>query len=151
MTKPLNWVLDVQENEEGELFIQLTDEILEGSGFKIGDDLDWIDNKDGSFTLKKRDTVWVKVDCINQFRTTYMVETPIDHPEYALDDVVMGTCKEFSQEFIGETIVTHRTINTDEALVICDKENDYTKSWSEEQKLKAFFTKTGESRDDYKV
>ena len=42
------WTLDVQENEKGELFIELNDEILEGSGFKIGDDLLWTDNKDGS-------------------------------------------------------------------------------------------------------
>ena len=48
-----SWTLDVQENEDGELFIELNDEILEGSGFKVGDDVIWEDNKDGSWTLKK--------------------------------------------------------------------------------------------------
>ena len=31
MTK--SWVLDVKESEDGELYIEMTDEILEGSGF----------------------------------------------------------------------------------------------------------------------
>jgi hypothetical protein len=33
----------------------MTEEILKGSGMKIGDHLQWIDNGDGSFTLIKED------------------------------------------------------------------------------------------------
>jgi len=141
------YTLEVQENEDGEFFIELNDEILEGTGWKIGDDLVWKDNNDGSWTLSKSDKVWVLVECVQQYRMRYMVQAPADHPEYALDDVSMQTAKEFSQLDIGETIVSHRVISHDDALKLCDEDNDYTSSWTEEQKVRSFFTKEGESRD----
>ena len=137
------YTLEVQE-KDGEFFIELNDEILEGTGWKIGDDLIWKDNEDGSWTLSKSDKVWVMVECVQQYRMRYMVQAPIDHPEYALDDVTMQTAKEFSQLDIGETIVSHRVISHDDALKLCDEDNDYTKEWTEEQKIKSFFTKEGE-------
>jgi hypothetical protein len=142
MTK--SWVVDVQENEDGELFIELNDEILAGSNLKVGDDVVWEDNKDGSFILKKSDRVWVMVECVQQYRTRYMVQAPADHPEYALDDVTMREAKEFSQLDIGEVIVSHRVVSTEEALNLCDEENNYAKGWTEEHKIKTFFTKEGE-------
>lgn len=141
------YTLEVQENEDGEFFIELNDEILEGTGWKIGDDLIWKDNGDGSWTLSKSDKVWVLVECVQQYRMRYMVQAPADHPEYALDDVTCQDAKEFSQLDIGETIVSHRVISHDDALKLCDEDNDYTSSWTEEQKVKSFFTKEGESRD----
>ena len=139
--------LEVQE-KDGEFFIELNDEILDGTGWKIGDDLVWEDNKNGSWTLKKSDKVWVMVECIQQYRMRYMVQAPATNPEYALDDVTMQRCKEFSQLDIGETIVSHRVISNDDALKLCDEDNDYTKEWTEEHKIKSFFTKEGEHRDD---
>ena len=141
------YTLEVQENEDGEFFIELNDDILEGTGWKIGDDLVWKDNGDGSWTLSKSDKVWVLVECVQQYRMRYMVQAPADHPEYALDDVSMQTAKEFSQLDIGETIVSHRVISHDDALKLCDEDNDYTSGWTEEQKVRSFFTKEGESRD----
>ena len=140
------YTLEVQE-KDGEFFIELNDEILEGTGWKIGDDLVWKDNKDGSWTLSKSDKVWVMVECIQQYRMRYMVQAPIDHPEYALDDVSMQTAKEFSQLDIGETIVSHRVVSHDDALKLCDEDNDYTQEWTEEQKVKSFFTKENETKD----
>jgi hypothetical protein len=137
------YTLEVQE-KDGEFFIELNDEILEGTGWKIGDDLIWKDNEDGSWTLSKSDKVWVMVECIQQYRMRYMVQAPATNPEYALDDVTMKTVKEFSQLDIGETIVSHRVISHDDALKLCDEDNDYTKDWTEEQKVKSFFTKEGE-------
>lgn len=93
------------------------------------------------------ETVWVKVDVIAQYRVSYMIETPKDHPEYALDDVTMETAKEFSQDWLGETIFGHRVVSEAEALEICDKENTYLKSWSTEDKIKCLFTKHGEVRE----
>ena len=92
------------------------------------------------------DKVWVMVECISTFRERYLVEAPKEHPEYALDDVTMQTAKEFSQEWLGETIVSHRIVSQMEALDICDIDNDYVKDWDDEQKIKTFFTKEGESR-----
>ena len=93
------------------------------------------------------DKVWVMVECISTFRERYMVEAPKDHPEYALDDVTMERPKEFSQKWLGETIVSHRVVSEMEALDICDVDNDYCIGWNDQQKMKAFFTKEGETRD----
>jgi hypothetical protein len=94
------------------------------------------------------DKVWVLVECISTFRERYMVEAPADHPEYALDDVTMQRPKEFSQKWIGETIVSHRVMgSTAEALVLCDLDNDYCSDWTDEQKINTFFTKDGEERN----
>jgi hypothetical protein len=51
------WIVNVEKNEEGEHYIQLTEEMLANSGFQIGDNLDWKNNGDGSWSLiKKTDT-----------------------------------------------------------------------------------------------
>jgi len=84
--------------------------------------------------------VWVLVECVSQFRMRYMVEAPADHPEYALDTVVCNEAKEFSQEHIGETIVSHRVLKEKEALELCDIDNHYCKSWTKPKKLESFFT-----------
>ena len=140
-----SWVLDVKESEDGELYIEMTDEILEGSGFKIGDTLGWTDNGDGSWTLKKvEEKVWVLVECVQQYRMRYMVQAPAEHPEYALDTVTMKEAKEFSQLDIGEVIVSHRVMSEADALVLSDEDNDCTKKWNDEHKIKVFFTKEGE-------
>ena len=57
MKKTTNrWTIPVQENEQGEQFIEFPDEVLKETGWKEGDTIEWIDNHDGSFTLKKKDT-----------------------------------------------------------------------------------------------
>ena len=45
--------LKVEEGVDGEFYLQLNDEILNASGFKIGDTIKWIDNGDGSWSLTK--------------------------------------------------------------------------------------------------
>jgi hypothetical protein len=49
------WTLNVEENEDGDQFIVLPDEILQQLNLKEGDTMEWIDNKDGSWTLVKKD------------------------------------------------------------------------------------------------
>jgi hypothetical protein len=87
---------------------------------------------------------WVLVDCVSTFRMRYLVEVPEGKKEWALDTVVMHEAKEFSQEHIGEQIVSHRVVTKEEALAICDEDNNYCASWNDEQKEKAFFTHEGE-------
>lgn len=91
--------------------------------------------------------VWVMVECVSMFRMRYMVEVPADHPDYALDTVTLNEAKEFSQKHLDETIVSHRVMTQEEALLFCDQDNDYTKGWSDDQKINAFFTREGEKRD----
>lgn len=83
---------------------------------------------------------WVLVEAVSMFRMRYMVETPDDHPEYALDTVTMNEAKEFSQEHLSEVITSHRVLSLDEALEVCDTDNDYLKSWTREQKISGLFT-----------
>lgn len=42
----------VQETEEGELFIEIPSEILEAAGLKVCQPIEWVDNKDGSWTIR---------------------------------------------------------------------------------------------------
>ena len=56
--KVKRWVLPVQEIENGdtmetEYFITLPDDLLDQTGWKENDDLNWDDNGDGTFTLTK--------------------------------------------------------------------------------------------------
>ena len=92
-------------------------------------------------------TQWVLVETISTFRERYMVEVPIgidnygkDKVDWALDTVTMEEATEFSQEHIGELIVSHRIVSKEEALALCDKDNDYANTWPEEQKMNVFFT-----------
>jgi hypothetical protein len=153
------WTISLEEDlETGELILPLNDEILEGTGWKTGDTIDWIDNKDGSWTMKKIETQWVLVETVSMFRERYMVEVPVgvdrygkDKADWALDTVTMEEAKEFSQEHLGETIVSHRVVTKEEALALCDKDNDYARVWNDELKVKTFFTTMAEhiSENDY--
>lgn len=87
---------------------------------------------------------WVMVECVSMFHMRYIVEVPEENPEWALDTVTMNEAKEFSQEHLGETIVSHRQMTKEEALAICDIDNDYCSSWTDDQKINAFFTREGE-------
>jgi len=50
------WTITVEEDPETkELMLPFSDEMLAEVGWQIGDILEWIDNKDGSWTLRKKD------------------------------------------------------------------------------------------------
>jgi hypothetical protein len=142
------WTIELEEDPEtGDLILQLNDDILEGTGWQTGDSIEWIDNKDGSWTMKKIETQWVLVETVSTFRERYMVEVPVgvdrygkDKADWALDTVTLEEAKEFSQEHLGETIVSHRVVTKEEALALCDKDNDYARVWNDELKVKTFFT-----------
>ena len=146
------WTINLEEDPEtGDLILPLNDDILEQTGWKTGDSIDWIDNKDGSWTMKKIESQWVLVEAISTFRQRYMVEVPVgidrqgkDKTLWALDTVTLEEAKEFSQEHLGETIVSHRVVTKEDALAMCDKDNDYAKVWNDEMKIQAFFTTMAE-------
>lgn len=142
----MSWTLDVQRDENGEAFIEFPPEALQDVGWKEGDEIEWLDNGDGSWTLTKKEPemAWVLVDCIAQHRMRYCVQVPITHPEYALDTVTCEEAKEFSQEYLGETIVSHRVVSQEEAIKICRKDNGYIDSWDDELVMKNMFTRDGE-------
>lgn len=144
-----SWIVTLEEDPEtGELILPLNEDILDDAGWVTGDIIEWIDNKDGSWTMrKKEDMQWVLVETVSMFRERYMVQVPVgtdsfgkDKTEWALDTVTMNEAKEFSQEHLGETIVSHRVVSMEEALALCDKDNAYASPWSDEKKVEAFFT-----------
>ena len=141
-------VIVEEDPETGDLILPFPEGLCDQLGWEIDDTLNWEPNEDGSFTLSKKvETQWVLVECISTFRERYMVEVPVgvddfgkDKSTWALDTVTMNKAQEFSQEHLGEQIVSHRIVTKEEALALCDKDNDYTKSWDEETKMKNFFT-----------
>ncbi len=140
------WTLEVQESPTGDQFIVFPPDALDQVGWKEGDEIEWTDNGDGSWTLTKKEPekVWVMVEALQTFRMRYMVQVPATNPEWALDTVTCNDAKEFSQLALPEVISSHRVMTEEEALALCDVDNDYVKSWNKEQKLKAFFTKEDE-------
>ena len=49
-----SWTLDVKyDNESGDTYIQLPDDMMKQAGWNLGDDIEWIDNKDGTWSMKK--------------------------------------------------------------------------------------------------
>ena len=112
------WTLNVKyDDESGDTFIELPDDLMIEAGWNLGDDIEWIDNKDGSWTMKKKENKqWVLVETVQTFRHRYVCEVPKGKAEWALDTVTMEEAKEFSQQHLGETIVSHRTLTMEEAL-----------------------------------
>jgi hypothetical protein len=52
--KKLSWTITVEEDPEtGEIVLPLPEELLQLQGWKEGDNLQWTDNKDGSWSLQK--------------------------------------------------------------------------------------------------
>lgn len=50
-----SWTVTLEEDPEtGDLILPFTDEILADVGWREGDVLEWIDNKDGTWTLVKQ-------------------------------------------------------------------------------------------------
>jgi len=79
-------------------------------------------------------TELVLVECISTFRERYVVEVPHGKKEWALDTVTMNETVEFSQEHLGETIVSHRVIDEAEFNRLHEEDNDYLKNWTSDQR-----------------
>jgi hypothetical protein len=97
--------------------------------------------------MAKKELEWVLVECVDMFRMRYMVQVPKGKKDYALDTVTLHEAKEFSQEHIGETIVSHRVISEKDALALAVEDNKYGSDWSKNKKIQVFFTKEGEKAD----
>lgn len=98
---------------------------------------------------------FVLVETISQHRMRYIIEVPDNHndgeypcsaEQWAADTVTSEEMKEFSQLYLGEVIVSTREISKEEIIPMCDKDNDYLHSWTEELKLN-LVTPIGYKRD----
>jgi len=52
--KVIKWSLPVEEQEDGEYYITFPDDLLEAANLKEGDQVEWVDNYDGTYTLRHK-------------------------------------------------------------------------------------------------
>lgn len=140
-------IVTLEEDKDGNLVLPISDEMMAELGWMIGDTIKWNDNEDGTWTMSKRETELVLVECVSTFRMRYMVEVPKGKAEWALDTVTMNEAEEFSQEHLGEQIVSHRVVTEDEAITLCDVDNHYCSTWTREKKLETFVTEWKEENE----
>jgi len=80
------------------------------------------------------------VETVSMFRMRYVIECKEE--THATDTVITGNAgdgkiiPELSQQHIDENIMSVRKISMPEYMELFDKDNDYLKSWSKEQKRK---------------
>ncbi len=74
------------------------------------------------------------VETIDMFRMRYVIEC--ESADDAKDTVTFKEAEEFSQLHLDETITSTRVIDDAEYLRLFDEDNDYLRSWSEDQKFK---------------
>ena len=93
--------------------------------------------------MKNKD--YVVVTAISSHRMRYVMhkddlqklntENPVNAIEWANDTVNMNECEEFSQEHMGEYIVDTIEMNEEDMLELFDKDNDYLREWTKDQKI----------------
>ena len=93
--------------------------------------------------MKNKD--YVVVTAISSYRMRYVMhrddlqkkntEKPVDVIEWANDTVNMNECEEFSQEHMGEYIVDTVEMDEEDMLELFDKDNDYLREWTKDQKI----------------
>lgn len=139
-------IAKIEPDENGELYLVFPEGAIDNLGWQTGDDIMWIDNNDGSWTMRKQENKkeYVLIDAIQSFRVRYIVEKDlvndnIEDVMNSLNDIDTSVFKEFSQKYIGENISSVRVIDTiDEVISLCDIDNDYTKTWNIDHKIKTF-------------
>lgn len=129
-------ILDVKENEDGELYIELPQSLLDSAGWAPGDTLSWVDNKDGSWSLTKMEENldYYVVDVISTFRNRFVVKAKSS--THATDEVVFReddpNFVEFSQKHLGTMVSDVRKVTPDELISLHKTDNDYLASWSDD-------------------
>ena len=150
MMSDKRYTVELEEDENGELILPLPDELLKEMNWKEGDQLNFTDNKDGTYSMNKveQETKLVMVETVSMFRMRYVVEIPKDKPDdWALDTVSMEEATEFSQRHIAEDIISHRVITKEEFLEMFDQDNSYLQVWDEQKKISSFITKINSKGD----
>ena len=97
---------------------------------------------------EKSQSEFVLVECISQYRMRYVVEVPKGNTDWALDTVTMNEAVEFSQEWLGETIFSHRPIKKKQFIKLFDKDNDYLYDMDDEEKITKFVTRIDKTKEE---
>lgn len=140
MDKTVTVTLKTDEN--GDVIMPLPDDVIDGTGWQLGDKIEFTKTENGSVVMKKFETELVLVETVSMFRMRYVVEVPKGKKEYAADTVVTGRdtdnveIVELSQEHLDEVVSSTRVIDKEEYLRIFNEDNDYLRSWNDELKLR---------------
>jgi hypothetical protein len=88
---------------------------------------------------------YVVVTCISSHRMRYVMHRDdlqkfnpsksVNASEWSNDTVTNDDCEEFSQEYMGEYIVDTVEMNEEDMLELFDKDNDYLREWTKDQKI----------------
>jgi hypothetical protein len=79
------------------------------------------------------------VDAVSSFRNSYVIRC--ENEEHAKDSITLEETEgEFSQEWLGEHISRVREISEEEYFALFDKDNDYLKGWTNEEKQRFIHT-----------
>ena len=103
------------------------------------------DHTTESEDMDMKDKEYVIITAILSYRMRYVMHrddlqklnpsVPVDAIEWANDTVNMNECEEFSQEHMGEYIVDTVEMNEEDMLELFDKDNDYLREWTKDQKI----------------
>tara|TARA_B110000503_G_scaffold102594_1_gene153220 strand:+ start:152 stop:484 length:333 start_codon:yes stop_codon:yes gene_type:complete len=93
---------------------------------------------------------YIVVTCISSFRQRYAIplselqalnpdinimNDPEQQISWANDSVTMEEVKEFSQKWLGESIVDTFILDEERVKLMFNRDNDYLSSWSDEKKI----------------
>jgi hypothetical protein len=88
---------------------------------------------------------YVVVTAISSHRIRYVMHrddlqnlntlAPLNAIDWANDTVTAEECEQFSQEYMGEYIVDTVEMNEEDMLAQFDKDNDYLREWTKDQKV----------------
>jgi hypothetical protein len=104
-------IVQLTEDEHGNLIMPLPEDALQQMGWKVGDTLQWKDNENGSFTLSKKITQFVLVETVHSTKVQYVVEVPVGKTSWALDSVELREATQFTTRNLGFHIVSHNVID----------------------------------------
>ena len=100
--------------------------------------------------MQNKDERYAVVTTVSQFRQRYAIPVSelqrlnpgvditiniAEQSTWAEDCVSMEEVKEFSQHWLGESIIDTFILDEERVLNLFDKDNDYLRDWSNEQKL----------------
>ena len=98
---------------------------------------------------KELEGKYVLATCVSAFRQRYLIpaealqamndKMDLDEPlakQWMEESVGCEEVKEFSQKWLGETVIDVAIIDEPQMLKTFDEDNNYLVEWSEEQKIK---------------
>lgn len=88
---------------------------------------------------KNPDNILLLVNTMCTTVVQFVIEVPRGQEHLIEHQILDAKTVEFSQRGLPENIISKQVITEEEALSLCDTVNPYTKSWTNEKKLKAYF------------